>query len=223
MSHLEVALLFPSLTVTRLLVSVTLTQIYLAQLQYVANTSQIMNPNSKTWQIPRKRIDPKSKTLQIPCKSTIDGLKCCKYHEKRYTHTPKRCKNDANGRLNLQKHCKYRANERSEFQNVANTMQMIDPNSKTLQITGSTSPRRKTGKKSKKKQEKIPKKNCSPFFLWQPILAAGFLSHGGTPSDHSVGISLSINAGFQKCGYPIAGRFIREDPIKMDDLGVPLL
>ena len=146
MSHLEVALLFPSLTVTRLLVSVTLTQIYLAQLQYVANTSQIMNPNSKTWQIPRKRIDPKSKTLQIPCKSTIDGLKCCKYHGKRYTHTPKRCKNDANGRLNLQKHCKYRANERSEFQNVANTMQMIDPNSKTLQITGSTSCHRKQEK-----------------------------------------------------------------------------
>ena len=163
MSHLEVALLFPSLTVTRLLVSVTLTQIYLAQLQYVANTSQIMNPNSKTWQIPRKRIDPKSKTLQIPCKLTIDGLKCCKYHGKRYTHTPKRCKNDANGRLNLQKHCKYRANERSEFQNVANTMQMIDPNSKTLQITGSTSPRRKTGKKSKKKTGKKSKKKLQPF------------------------------------------------------------
>ena len=175
MSHLEVALLFPSLTVTRLLVSVTLTQIYLAQLQYVANTSQIMNPNSKTWQIPHKRIDPKSKTLQIACKSTIDGLKCCKYHEKRYTHTPKRCKNDANGRLNLQKHCKYRANERSEFQNVANTMQMIDPNSKTLQITGSTSPRRKTGKKIKKKNsKKIPKKIAAFFFTFLGIALSSY-------------------------------------------------
>jgi hypothetical protein len=35
-------------------------------------------------------------------------------------------------------------------------------------------------------------------------------------------VDIYIYVGFHKWGYPVAGWFIMGNPIKMDDLGVPL-